>query len=98
MTDAVPFSEADQRYPAAESAILREFSIAAGKRNSDRVQLDADYRKDLGIDSIGLISVIASLEETLGISLLECIEELANATRVRDVANIVFCVVKAGNE
>ncbi|MFZ0230599.1 MAG: hypothetical protein WA622_17080 [Mycobacterium sp.] len=77
-----------------EDAVIREFRFAAGKHAPGSVSLASDYRKDLGINSMGFTSAISLLEKRLGISLLEHLEQLSMSTKLSDVASTVVYAVK----
>jgi acyl carrier protein len=77
-----------------EDAVIREFQLAAGKHAPGSVSLASDYRKDLGINSMGFTSAISLLEKRLGISLLEHLEQLSMSTKLSDVASTVVYAVK----
>jgi acyl carrier protein len=47
-----------------------------------------DFRRELDIDSITLLSVIFALEEKLGVDMFQYAERLADATRLADLIAI----------
>lgn len=48
-----------------------------------------DLRNDLGVDSIGLMTIVFTLEEDLGVDLFSCSDRFVSATTVDHVIDIV---------
>jgi acyl carrier protein len=48
-----------------------------------------DLRADLGVDSIGLMSIVFVLEEQFGIDAFSHVQEFISAERVSDIIDIV---------
>jgi acyl carrier protein len=94
MSRSAPSASNAQIRLDVEDAVLREFRSAAGNHASDPVSLASDYRRDLGINSMGFTSAIGLLEKKLGVSLLEHLEQLSASTRLSDVAATITYAVK----
>lgn len=53
------------------------------------VRPSMDLRRDLGIDSVGLMSIVYVLEEQTGLDAFAHVEEFVRATSVADIIAIV---------
>jgi len=93
MSSSAPSRPAVKTRSDVEDAVIREFRTAAGHHSAD-VSLASDYRKDLGISSMGFMSAICALEKRLGISLVERIDQLSTSTRLSDIASTIVFVLK----
>ena len=93
MSSSAPSRPAVKTRQDVEDAVIREFRTAAG-HHSVPVSLASDYRKDLGINSMGFVSAISALEKKLGISLIERIDQLSTSTRLSDIAGTITFVLK----
>ena len=94
MSSSAPSRPSAKTRLDVEDAVLREFQLAARSR-SGNVSLTSDYRKDLGINSMGFVSAICGLEKRLGVSLVERIEQLSTCSKLSDIAGtVVFALVR----
>jgi acyl carrier protein len=93
MSSPAPSGPAIKTRQDVEDAVIREFRTAAG-HHSVHVSLASDYRKDLGINSMGFVSAICALEKRLGISLIERLDQLSTSTRLSDVASTIVFALK----
>jgi acyl carrier protein len=93
MLSSAPSGPAVKTRQDVEDAVIREFRTAAG-HHSVHVSLASDYRKDLGISSMGFMSAICALEKRLGISLVERIDQLSTSTRLSDIASTIVFTLK----
>jgi acyl carrier protein len=93
MLSSAPSGPAVKTRQDVEDAVIREFRTAAG-RHSVHVSLASDYRKDLGINSMGFVSAICALEKRLGISLVERIDQLSTSSRLSDIASTIVFTLK----
>jgi acyl carrier protein len=76
-----------------EAEVLRAFQqIMPRGIKASRVVLNADFKSDLGVESIGLFSVIALIEQKLNIDLFGRTKELAEARTIGDVVKIAASV------
>jgi hypothetical protein len=72
-----------------EAEVLRAFrQIMPRGTKPSQVVPGADFKSDLGVESIGLFSVIALIEENLNIDLFGRTKELAEARTIADVVRI----------
>ena len=55
--------------------------------SEDKVALESEIIKDLGADSLDLVEMLLSLEETFGITVSD--EETENITTVQDIVNLI---------
>ncbi len=53
----------------------------------EKVTLESEIIKDLGADSLDLVEMLLSLEETFGITVSD--EETENITTVQDIVNLI---------
>jgi acyl carrier protein len=93
MLSSAPSGPAVKTRQDVEDAVIRAFRTAAGNHSAD-VSLASDYRKDLGINSMGFVSAICALEKRLGISLVERIDQLSTSSRLSDIASTIVFTLK----
>jgi acyl carrier protein len=93
MLSSAPSGPAVKTRQDVEDAVIREFRTAAG-HHSVPVSLATDYRKDLGINSMGFVSAICALEKKLGISLVDRIDQLSTSSRLSDIASTIVFALK----
>ncbi|GLZ51893.1 acyl carrier protein [Actinomycetospora sp. NBRC 106378] len=65
------------------ASVLPRASVQGG------VEPSMSLQGDLGLDSVGLMSLIFVLEEQTGVDTMSCLERLIEAEYVRDVVDIV---------
>jgi acyl carrier protein len=70
----------------SDAAICRVIATACAK---SKVSPEMSLRADLGIDSIGLMSVVFMLEEKAGIDTFSNVQHFINAEYVSDIIKIV---------
>lgn len=70
----------------SDEAICRVVATACAK---SKVTPDMSLRADLGIDSLGLMSVVFLLEEKTGIDAFSSVQHFISAEYVSDVIKIV---------
>lgn len=71
----------------ATDTIYKSLSIVA--RRSVPIAPDQHLRRDLGIDSIGIVNLVVLLEQQLGLNATHLAERLGQAHLVADVLGIV---------
>lgn len=66
------------------------------KSRADKVSLDASFQKDLGLDSMRLVSILLELEEALSLDISEQEDlDLAQIKTVRDLIALARELVAA---
>jgi acyl carrier protein len=74
-----------------EGEVLRIFArVVAPDVDRKRITLDAAFKTELRLDSLGLFSLVYRIEEAFGIDLFQHAEKLSEAELVREIVEISF--------
>jgi acyl carrier protein len=72
------------------TTVLRALRAIAPEVPSEQIQVDADLREQLDIDSLDFVRLLTGLEEELGVRI-----EQAEHARLRTVNDFVACMAAA---
>ncbi len=72
-----------------DDRICHIIGSAIAHREEDGITPSMHLRHDLGIDSIGLMSIVYMLEEQMGVDVSTHVNEFVSAEHVFDIINIV---------
>ena len=64
-------------------------SVLPRSASKNGINQSMSLRKDLGVDSVGLMSVVFVLEEQTGIDAFSFVQDFIDAEHVSDIINIV---------
>ena len=64
-------------------------SVLPARATRHGVLPDMDLRSDLGLDSVGLMSIVFLIEEEVGIDAFSYVQQFIEAQRVTDIIRIV---------
>lgn len=72
-----------------ESTVCAIIASVLPRAGAGAVEPSMSLQGDLGLDSVGLMSLVFVLEEQTGVDTMSCLERFIEAEYVRDVVDIV---------
>ena len=66
---------------------IKELLVEKLGVSADKVKLESDIIKDLGADSLDLVEMLLTLEETFGITVSD--EQTENISTVQDIVDLI---------
>jgi acyl carrier protein len=75
--------------PLPSDEVYRIIDSATGGRSRSPITPSADLRRDLGVDSVGLMSIVYLLEEETGFDAFDYIDDFIAAETVEDILDIL---------
>lgn len=75
--------------PLPSEEVYRIIESATGRRSRSSITPATDLRRDLGVDSVGLMSIVYLLEEKTGFDAFDYIDDFIAAETVEDILDIL---------
>jgi acyl carrier protein len=72
-----------------DTKICSIIGSAIAHEDKDHIVPSMDLRRDLGVDSVGLMSIVYVLEEQTGMDAFSHVDEFIGAEQVADIIEIV---------
>lgn len=76
---------------AIESTVI---DLVKKVTNREEINLETKLERDIGIDSLGIVTLILEIEDKFCINCDDFLNQIRNASQVKDLCNIISIIVE----